>query len=107
MPPFGYAVQDRSFEVELHHYADGLCEACIHATGKLSAHTLPFSISQEKDGKWLAVFEVRVGLGIIALRRWAERPFDGQGCRRRAKEILKSLRRLMCAALAQFVANRG
>src|SRR5881275_1975972 len=70
----GYAVQHRPLEVELHHYADSLRQAGVHADGEIQrAHLVGFDEPGERRQR-LAVFIIRVGLRVVALLRRAKNP---------------------------------
>jgi len=50
-------------EVELHHDPESPCEACIHGNWKVEVQTLPFSTSQENDGKGLPNLKSALAIG--------------------------------------------
>src|SRR6267154_2333672 len=72
------AIQDSTLEIELHHYAQGLGKSRVHPDGKVQRTYGPSFDKPTERGQWHPVTEVDVGRGIVALRGWAEGPFDGR-----------------------------
>jgi hypothetical protein len=72
-----YAVEHRSFEVELQHHAQRLGQACIHGDREIqTTKAAVFDQPGERRGRF-AEFEIGVGVGIVTLRGRTERALDG------------------------------
>src|SRR5260370_27540808 len=71
------AIQDSTLEIELHHYAQGLSKSRVHPDRKVQRTYGPSFDKPTERGQRHPVTEVGIGRGIVALRGWAEGPFDG------------------------------
>ena len=72
----GYAIENGTLKVQLHHYAEGLGKTRVHSHREVQcAHCSRFNKPGE-GGKWLTETKVHVGFLVVAFRWRTEGPFN-------------------------------